>query len=77
VASDQYDANGELYRGGFAHGSVDWYHRTGAGTSVIYDLIAGRYNVSGIFGPFGGIKLIKPLSKAQWSPQSLAGAGIR
>ncbi|SDU35681.1 Protein of unknown function [Pseudomonas pohangensis] len=77
VASDEYDGNDELYRGGFAHGSVDWYNRTGAANSVIYDLIAGRYNVSGIFGPFGGIKLIKPLSKAQWSPQSLAGAGIR
>lgn len=77
VASDQYDGNGELYRGGFAHGSVDWYHRTGAGSSVTYDLIAGRYTASGIFGPFGGIKLIKPLSKAQWSPQSLAGSGIR
>ncbi len=77
VASDQYDERGGLYRGGFSHGSVDWYHRTGAGNSVIYDLIAGRYNASGIFGPFGGIKLIKPLSKAQWSPESLAGAGIR
>jgi hypothetical protein len=77
VTSDQYDERGGLFRGGFSHGSVDWYHRTGAGSSVIYDLIAGRYNISGIFGPFGGIKLIKPLSKSQWSPESLAGAGIR
>ena len=77
IASDEYDGNGELYRGGFAHGSVDWYNRTGAGSGVIYDLIAGRYNASGIFGPFGGIKQIKPLSNAQWSPESLAGSGIR
>lgn len=77
VASDQYDGNNELYRGGFSMGSVDWYHRTGAGNGVTYDLIAGRYTAAGIFGPFGGIKLIKPLSKGQWSPQSLAGSGIR
>jgi len=77
IASDQYDMRGALYRGGFAHSTVDWYHRTGAASSVIYDLVSGVYNASGIFGPFGGIKPIKPLTRAQWSPQSLAGAAIR
>jgi hypothetical protein len=77
VASDQYDANDGLYRGSFAHGTVNWHMRAGAGSSVIYDLVTGVYNASGIFGPFGGIKYIKPLSKAQWSPEALAGAGIR
>jgi hypothetical protein len=77
IASDEYDMRGALYRGGFAHGTVDWYHRTGAASSVIYDLVSGVYNASGIFGPFGGIKLITPLTKAQWSPESLAGDAIR
>ena len=77
VASDQYDMRGGLYRGSFGHGTVDWYRSGGGGTGVIYDLIAGRYTASGIFGPYGGIKYIEPLSKAKWSPESLAGAGIR
>ena len=77
VASDQYDMRDGLYRGSFGHGTVNWEMRTGAGSSVIYDLITGAYNASGIFGPFGGVKYIKPLSKSQWSPESLAGAGIR
>nr|WP_308705280.1 DUF1329 domain-containing protein [Pseudomonas sp. N040] len=77
VASDQYDMRDGLYRGSFGHGSVNWYMQSGAGSSVIYDLVSGVYSASGIFGPFGGIKYIKPLSKAQWSPESLAGAGIR
>lgn len=77
VASDEYDLNGGLYRGAFAHGTPNWYMKSGAATSVIYDLVSGVYNASGIFGPFGGIKYIKPLSKAQWSPESLAGSGIR
>ena len=77
IASDEYDVRGALYRGGFTHSTIDWYHRTGAASSVIYDLASGVYNASGIFGPYGGIKLIKPLTKAQWSPGSLAGAAIR
>ena len=77
VASDQYDMRDGLYRGSYSHGAVNWEMRTGAGSSVIYDLISGTYNASGIFGPFGGVKYIKPLSKSQWSPESLAVAGIR
>ncbi|MDT4872718.1 hypothetical protein D3C86_1304650 [compost metagenome] len=44
---------------------------------VIYDLVGGSYNINGVVGPYGGIKYIEPLSKVQWSPEALAGAGIR
>jgi hypothetical protein len=44
---------------------------------MTYDLISGAYNVNGFYGPYGGLKYIDPLSKAQWSAESLAGAGIR
>jgi hypothetical protein len=44
---------------------------------MIYDLVAGSYNINGVVGPYGGIKYGTSLSKAKWSPESLAGAGIR
>lgn len=46
-------------------------------TTVVYDLITGRYNISGIFGPFGGIEYIEPLSRAQSLPEVLMSIGIR
>lgn len=44
---------------------------------MIYDLIGGTYNLNGVVGAYGGIRYIDPLSKTQWSPDSLAGNGIR
>ncbi|MCY1285491.1 hypothetical protein D9M68_347760 [compost metagenome] len=78
LASDQYDSNGQLYRGSFAFLSQS-YDKVVPDTTpfMIYDLVGGTYNINGVVGPYGGIKYIEPLSKAQWSPDSLAGAGIR
>ncbi|MCY1550583.1 hypothetical protein D9M68_868490 [compost metagenome] len=44
---------------------------------MFYDFVSGSYNITGIYGPHGGVKYIEPLSKAQWAPDSLAGTGIR
>ncbi|HSC85163.1 MAG TPA: DUF1329 domain-containing protein, partial [Pseudomonas sp.] len=78
VASDEYDQHGQLYRGAFAFIAPSWDVQSANGTTnVIYDLISGAYNISGVYGPHGGIKYIKPLSQAQWTPESLAGAGVR
>jgi hypothetical protein len=44
---------------------------------MIYDFVSGSYNINGLYGPHGGVKYIEPLSKSQWSPEALAGAGIR
>ncbi|WP_449433522.1 DUF1329 domain-containing protein [Pseudomonas putida] len=78
LASDQYDASGKLYRGSFAFLSQS-YDKQVPDTSpfMIYDLVGGNYNINGIVGPYGGIKYIEPLSKAQWAPDALAGSGIR
>ncbi|MEO8639979.1 DUF1329 domain-containing protein [Pseudomonas sp.] len=78
LASDQYDARGQLYRGSFAFLSQSYDKQIPDSTPfMIYDLVGGSYNINGVVGPYGGIKYIDPLSKAQWSSESLAGAGIR
>ncbi|MFZ3183372.1 MAG: DUF1329 domain-containing protein [Pseudomonas sp.] len=78
VASDEYDARDQLYRGSFAFIAPSWdVQAANAITHMLYDLMAGTYSVTGVYGPHGGVKYIDKLSKAQWSPESLAGAGIR
>lgn len=78
LASDQYDASGQLYRGNFSFVSQSYDQQaTDATPYLTYDLIGGGYTISGLSGPHGGIKYTQPRSKAQWSAESLAGAGIR
>lgn len=78
LASDQYDARGQLYRGSYSFFTQSYDVETpNTAPHVIYDLVGGSYNINGVVGPYGGIKYIEPLSKAQWSPEALAGAGIR
>ncbi|WP_433741030.1 DUF1329 domain-containing protein [Pseudomonas putida] len=78
LASDQYDARGQLYRGSFAFLSQSYDKQVPDSTPfMIYDLVGGAYNINGVVGPYGGIHYINSLSNAQWSPESLAGAGIR
>lgn len=78
LASDEYDARGQLYRGSFAFLSQSYDRDIPDATPhMVYDLISGAYNINGIVGPYGGIDYIEPLSPTKWSPQSLAGSGIR
>lgn len=78
LASDQYDANGQLYRGSFAFLTQSYDKQNPDATpSLIHDLVTGAYNVNGLVGPHGGITYGEPLSNVQWSSESLAGAGIR
>jgi hypothetical protein len=78
LASDEYDARGQLYRGGFSHLTYSYdVQAPDTINHMLYDLVSGAYNVNGFYGPYGGLKYIDPLSKAQWSAESLAGTGIR
>lgn len=78
LASDEYDARGQLYRGGFAHMTYSYdVQAPDTINHMLYDFVAGSYNINGFYGPYGGLKYIEPLSKAQWAPESLAGTGIR
>ncbi|VVM78164.1 DUF1329 domain-containing protein [Pseudomonas fluorescens] len=78
LASDQYDANGKLYRGVYTFITQNYEQPVpNASPYLTYDLVAGSYSAIGLPGPYGGIKYGASLSKTQWSPESLAGAGIR
>ncbi|HSG23152.1 MAG TPA: DUF1329 domain-containing protein [Azonexus sp.] len=78
VASDQYDARGQLFRAGFAYTTpsydapAPWSDMHG-----LYDLIAGSYSLSGYTAETGGMRHTKTASERDWSPEALAGAGIR
>ena len=79
LASDEYDARGQLYRGGLSPTAFAYDVQTlnNTTTSVTYDLIAGMYSVAGHCGIHGGIKFRDPFPSRDWLPDALAGAGIR
>lgn len=79
VASDQYDARGQLYRAGFQP-MTSFYDQPAPGslTQLFYDFSAGGYAVLGMLGAYStGFKFIDALPDRQWTPDSLAGAGVR
>ena len=78
LASDEYDARGQLYRTSFDHMIYSYdVQATYTGNHVIYDFVSGAYNLTGMSGPYGGLKYVEPLKPIQWSPEALAGAGVR
>jgi hypothetical protein len=80
MASDQYDARGQLYRGTYAFMAPAYEAPAPlARNNVTYDLLAGSYAaLTGNFGAYFGIKLSnKTLPASEWSSDSLAGAGVR
>ena len=79
VASDQYDASGQLYRASFAYQSYSYDVQAPFGdTFAIYDFSSGAYNITGLFGPNRGLQYMAELPKeSAWSPEALAGAGLR
>lgn len=78
LASDQYDARGQLYRAGFAYMAPS-YDLPAPYTDMFghYDLVAGIYSLTGFIAETGGMRQTKPLGEREWSADSLAGAGIR
>src|SRR4249919_2699045 len=57
LASDQYDARGQLYRSSFAYPSYSYDAQAPFGdTFAIYDFSSGVYNITGLFGPHNGLK---------------------
>ncbi len=79
IASDQYDARGQLYRGSFAFMAPAYEVPAPTADNIMtYDLVAGSYSVVvGNFAAYYGNKFGEPLPASDWSPDSLAGAGVR
>jgi hypothetical protein len=78
VASDEYDARGQLYRASFSHSAFAYDAQAVlSGNHMIYDFVAGTYNIAGVSGHFGGVKFIPPLKANEWSADALAGSGVR
>jgi len=78
VASDAYDARGQLYRAGFAYMAPS-YDLPAPYTDMFghYDLIGGVYAITGYIAETGGLRHSKPLPEREWTADSLAGAGVR
>ena len=79
VASDQYDARGQLFRSSFAFQSQSYDVQAPFDTTfAIYDFNSGAYNITGLFGTYGGLKYMTELPRdTVWTADALAGAGVR
>ena len=78
LASDEYDARGQLYRTGFAYMAPS-YDVPAPYTDMFghYDLVSRVYSLTGFIAETGGLRHTKPLPEREWSADALAGAGIR
>jgi hypothetical protein len=78
LASDQYDARGQLYRVGLAYMAPS-YDLPAPYTDMFshYDLVARNYHLTGFIAETGGLRHTKPLPDREWTADSLAGSGIR
>ena len=78
VASDSYDARGQLYRGIFAPTAFAYDAQAmQISLQMGYDLVAGMYSSQGNCGLYYGVKFREPFPSRDWLPDALAGAGIR
>lgn len=79
IASDEYDARGQLYRAGFSY--LTSSYDVGAlfsDCTVHYDFIAGMYALSLHPAEGGGVKYVTTLyPEKEWTSEAMAGAGIR
>jgi hypothetical protein len=78
LASDEYDARGQLYRAGFAYMAPS-YDLPAPYTDMFshYDLVARIYALTGFIAETGGLRHTKALADREWTADSLAGSGIR
>jgi hypothetical protein len=78
LASDAYDARGQLWRVGFAYMAPS-YDVPAPYTDMFghYDLVSRVYSLTGFIAETGGMRQAKALPEREWTADALAGAGIR
>jgi hypothetical protein len=79
VASDEYDARGQLQRAGFLYLSAAYDIPAPAPlTQSFHDFVSNSYSILGLLGPHGvGLQFVEPLADAEWTADALAGSGVR
>jgi Protein of unknown function (DUF1329) len=78
LTSDQYDGRGQLYRVGMALMAPSYdLPAPFADPFLHHDLVTGVYAINGWPGASGWLRHAGCLSENEWSPEALAGAGIR
>ena len=78
LASDQYDARGQLYRSLFAYMTPSYeVPAPYADLHGAYDLITGMHVISGLTSERGGVLYGDRLPEKEWSADALAGSGVR
>ena len=79
LASDEYDARGQLYRSGFSYQSFSYDEKAPFNdTQGFYDFNSGLYNVTGLMNAYSGAKYMTEMpAETFWSSEALAGAGVR
>ncbi|MES2127168.1 MAG: DUF1329 domain-containing protein [Pseudomonadota bacterium] len=78
LSADEYDARGQLYRASFDHMAFSYDALAlQTGNHMIYDFVAGVYNITGMAGPYYGTRYLDGMKASDWSPDSLAGSGVR
>jgi hypothetical protein len=78
LLSDQYDARGGLYRVGLAFMAPSYdLPAPWPDPFLHYDLVSGVYAINGWPGAAGWLRHVPCPSENEWSPDALAGAGIR
>jgi hypothetical protein len=78
LLSDQYDLRGQLYRVGMAFMAPSYdVPAPWADPFLHYDLVTGVYAINGWPGASGWLRHVECPSENEWSPDALAGAGVR
>jgi hypothetical protein len=78
LLSDQYDGRGALYRVGVAFMAPSYdLPAPWPDPFLHYDLVSGVYAINGWVGASGWMRHVPCPSENEWSPDALAGSGVR
>jgi Protein of unknown function (DUF1329) len=78
LASDRYNQSGQLFRTIFANMAYSYDAQAIFLDSYCnYDLINGSYNIINMLGGGGWLRYTAPRPEQEWSPDALAGSGVR